>query len=248
MHDLFPEKVRLDQESHKYTHDNGDEYVGFTKVFEYISKPFFRGVAKKVAANENISVTEVQERWDGQRDEGSRIDDVLTHYCQTGELKDEKMKGAVEQILSHYKGYHKTYEQLVVYNEEYRTATAIDKLVACSNRKDGLCEIGDFKCFEKMDLFSGTGWLKEPFAHLPDTKFIKTAFQLSYGALHFEMLTGRKCKKLFIHMIQPSTIYNEIVNQQIIQVPYLKTDVIKLLEMNKENILNDLTPKEQNVF
>jgi serine protease inhibitor len=47
-------------------------------------------------------------------------------------------------------------------------------------------------------------------------------------------------------MIQPSTIYNEKINQQIIEVPYLKRDVEMLLEMNKENILKQLTP--ENVF
>jgi hypothetical protein len=35
-------------------------------------------------------------------------------------------------------------------------------------------------------------------------------------------------------MIQPSTIYNETINQQIIQLPYLRSDVVLLLEMYKK--------------
>ena len=233
-HGLFEERVTLDVETHKYTHQNGDVYQGFSRVYETISKPFFKGVANKVADKEGVSVTEVQQRWDGQRDEGSRIDDALTEYCKSGKLSDEKLKPAIDQILSHYNEFHSSHEQLIVYSEEYKTATAIDKLAMYSNRKDGLVAVSDFKCFEKMDLFGGTGWLKAPFNHLPDNKFIKTAFQLSYGAYHFEQLTGRKCKRLFIHMIQPSTIYNEVINQQIIQLPYLRSDVVLLLEMYKK--------------
>lgn len=245
-HGLFEPKVKLDLETHSYTHDNGDKYMGFSSVYEKISKPFFRGIANKVAEAEGITATEVTEKWDSQRDEGSRIDDALTEYCKSKTLSDEKLKSGIDQILAHYTDFKVTEEQLVVYNEEFRTATAIDKWCGYSNRKDGLFAIGDFKCFEKMDLFGGTGWLKGPFSHLPDTKFIKTAFQLSYGAYHFEMLTGRKCKRLFIHMIQPSTIYNEVVNQQIIQLPYLRNDVKLLLETFKEEILEDLKP--QSVF
>lgn len=233
-HGLFAERVKLDLENHVYTHENGDIYTGFSHVYERISKPFFKGIAKVVAEKEGVEAKEVSQKWDAQRDEGIRIDDALTEYCKTGKCEDEKLIPALNQILEHYSLYKENHEQLIVYSEEYKTATAIDKLCCYSARKDGLVAISDFKCYEKMDLFGGSGWLKEPFSHLPDNKFIKIAFQLGYGAYHFEQLTGRKVKKLFIHMVQPSTIYNEKINQQIIDVPYLRTDVKQLLEIHKE--------------
>lgn len=243
MHGLFEEKVKLDLETHVYTHDNGDIYTGFSSVYERISKPFFRGISKKVAEKEGVNAHEVTQRWDAQRDEGVRIDDALTEYCKSGKCEDEKLIPALNQILDNYSAYKENHEQLIVYSEEYKTATAIDKLCLYSNRKDGLYAISDFKCYEKMDLFGGSGWLKEPFSHLPDNKFIKIAFQLSYGAYHFEQLTGRKAKKLFIHLVQPSTIYSEKINQKIIDVPYLRSDVKLLLDMHKENDLNKLNPE-----
>lgn len=252
-HGLFEEKVKLDAETHVYSDRNAQNYMGFSSTFDFVTTPFFNGAAKLVAAKEGVQTSDIQARWDGQRDEGSRIDDALTLFAASGKVADgnEDIKDALEQILVHYKNYHKTHEQLLVYNETFCTATAIDKVGIHTNRKDSPFDISDFKCFEKMELFEHKGWLKAPFNHLSDTKFIKIAFQLSFGAYHLEQLTGKKVKKLFIHLIKPSTCKKSedgttIVEQQIIQCPYLKNDIILLLSTFADEIKTKLAEQKLN--
>lgn len=247
-HGLFPELVSLDLDSHVYTNKvTGQIYKGFSSVFGTISKPFFTGIAKKVAEKECVPVSEVQSRWDAQRDEGTKIDDALTEYSRTG-IADAELKPSLDIILAHYKHFNQTHEQLVVYNNQYGTATAIDKLGMYSNRKDSCFSVSDWKCFEKMELHDHRGWLKEPFSHLPDTKFTRICFQLSYGAWHFEELTGKRCKKLFIHLIQPSTVRQGVLNQQIIPVPYIKHDIFLLLEHYSNQKNSILASNQESIF
>lgn len=252
-HQLFPENVKLDPESHVYSDDNNQNYMGFSSVFNFIGKEFFAGLHKTVAFSEGIDPSEVRARWDAQREDGNRIDDCLTEYAKTGKLGDENqdLLDAVKQILPYYSEYNKTFEQLIVYNEKYKTATAIDKLSLCTNRKDSPFVTSDFKAFEKMDLMRHNGWLKAPFDYLPDSKFIKIAFQLSYGSYHFEKLTGKRCKQQFIHLVKPSTCKKvgdeEVkVEQQIIQVPYMKLEIELLLSTFADEIKTKLAEQKQN--
>lgn len=248
-HGLFQEKVRLDDETHVYYDDIGNNYMGFSSTFGFVSKPFFEGLHKKVAQSEGVEPSEVKARWDGQRDEGTRIDDALTLYASTGKIEDENidLKESLDQILVHYKDYHKCFEQLVVYNEQYRTATAIDKCGMFTNRKDSSFFISDFKAYEKMQIMDHKGWLKEPFNYLPDSKFTKISFQLSFGAYHLEQLTGKKCKSLFIHLIKPSTCKKDVkVEQQIIHVPYLKPQIELLLSTFADEIKAKLLEQRSN--
>lgn len=248
-HSLFEEKVKLDDKTHVYSDDIGNNYMGFSSTFGFISKPFFSGLAKTVAQSEGVSTTEVQNRWDGQRNEGSRIDDALTLYASTGKIADENLdlKESLDQILVHYKDYHKCFEQMVVYNEKYRTATAIDKCGLFTNRKDSSFFISDFKAYEKMEIMTHSGWLKAPFEYLPDSKFIKIGMQLSFGAYHLEQLTGKRCKSLFIHLIKPSTCKEGTkVEQQIIHVPYLKPQIELLLSTFADEIKLKLVEQKNN--
>lgn len=252
-HGLFEEKVKLDAETHVYSDGNAQNYMGFSSTFEFVTTPFFNGAAKLVAAKEGVQTSDIQARWDGQRDEGTRIDDALTLFATSGKVADgnEDIKDALEQILVHYSHYHKTHEQLLVYNEEFCTATAIDKIGIHTNRKDSPFDISDFKCFEKMELFEHKGWLKAPFNHLSDTKFTRINFQLSFGAYHLEALTGKKVKRLFIHLIKPSTckkVGDEkvTVEQQIIQVPYMKLEIELLLKTFADEIKAKLAEQKLN--
>ncbi len=150
-----------------------------------------------------------------------------------------------------YINYHSTHEQLDVYSEYFRTAGRPDKLFLFTNRKDSPFGISDFKAFEDVLNTDGTlkhtaeeslyihrGWCKEGFSHLPNTKFTKISMQLSIYAYYFEGLTGRKCKELFIHLINATK-----KTHTKIYVPYLKRDVEHLLEVNKEDILKQLMPE-----
>jgi hypothetical protein len=246
MEPLFPAKVVLTEPDHKYHDSAGQEYMSFSSVYEFVCERFD---AKKIAyfaggKNEEGMIAKLNE-WDKKREVGVRLDKALTEYAKTGRTDEQDLLDAVKTILGTYAPH--TAEQVVVYNEQYRTAGTADKISFTSNRKDSKFIVSDFKCYEKFDLHESRGWLKAPFEHLPKSKFIQISFQLSYYAFHFEQLTGKKCNGMFIHLIDPTTIGGEIREQKI-HVPYLKNDILILLETFKDQIKEKLSNKNEFVI
>lgn len=250
MAELFPEKVKLSEPDHKYYDENGEEYLSFSSIYEFVSAKFD---AQKVAyftggKSEQGMIAKLDE-WDAKRAEGVRIDNALLQYAKEGKVSeaDKDIEEAVKEILSDYT--KPTFEQLVVYNTHWRTAGTLDKLTLSSNRKDSKFTVSDFKCFENFDLHESRGWLKAPFDYLPKSKFIQIAFQLSYYAYHIEHLTAKKCDGLFIHLICPNSCKSGgKVKQERIYIPYMKMEIEVLLETFKDQIKERLTNKNEFVI
>lgn len=250
-HNLFPEKVKLNEELHKYFDDYGQEYIGFSRFSSlFLGKPFQADlIAGVTAKSEGVDKSVVLDRWQQQTDDGTKIDKALELAATFGvdQLPEEyfDIKQLVDDVLMVYKDYHSCYEQVVTYNEYMRIAGSPDKFALTSSRKDGSFIMSDYKCFVKgtEDLYLARGWMDAPFNHLPKTKYHKIAMQLSYYSFQLEELLGKRCKQLFIHLIDPIN-----KTHQQIPVPYLKTDIQLCLEMNKEKILLMTTPIEDTIF
>ena len=119
IHDLFPQKVRLFEDEHKYYHDNGDEYMSFSKLFTSLSPKFDSDrVSGYVAKNNGTTKETVLLDWQSRTAEGTRIDNALTLYAQTGQIleTDRDIASIVKHVLKKYEGYHRCYEQVVVYS------------------------------------------------------------------------------------------------------------------------------------
>lgn len=231
-HGLFEEKVKCD-ENHVYSDNEGNEYISFSKLYDLICPPFDSGVSRFVAKAKGVTQEEILGEWNDKRDNGTRIDDALTLYFETGLIKEENndIKDLILSVAGEYKKHKRGFSQIIVYSEKHRTAGTSDKTFLFTYMKDSAFGKSDFKCFEKDDLFKRRGWLNAPFEHLPNTKYTKIAFQLSYYAYHFEELTRRKCNELFIHVINPAT-----QTHQKVYCPYMKHDVKLLLETYKPQI------------
>jgi len=250
IHNLYDQKVRLDEKVHKYFDNEGKEYMSFSRLYNFLVPKFDANfIAGQVAKSEGRSKEAVLGQWSNATDEGTRIDAALELYAQTGQIleSDRDLKGIVEHVLGKYKDYHSCHEQLVVYNTITRTAGSLDKLALCSNRKDSKFHISDFKCFDKGMSYESKGqaWLNYPLDHLPNTKYSKINIQLSYYAYHFELLTGRKCERMFVDMIIPKKDVTGKVIQytnKVIPMTYLKRDIKDLLDYFKEKIINELEP------
>lgn len=252
MAELFPAKVTLHEESHKYYDENGEEYLSFSSLFSEIGGSFdankiayFTGGKSQEGMEKNLA------KWEEQRSDGVRVDEALTHYLKHGEIRAEHKDIELDILQLGIIYPTVRYPQLTVYNEHYRTAGTADTVSLTSNRKDSSLIISDTKCYEKMetDLYEGRGWLKAPFTHLPNSKYIKTSMQLSYYAYHVEALTGKRVKELFIHLIQPSTCKNggNAVHKKI-PVPYMRFEIEVLLETFKDQIKDKLTNKNEFVI
>lgn len=246
IHNLFPNEVYLEPKEHKYFDSKGNQYISFSALYGKLVKKFdAEGISKLVSRANGKSADEVRQGWEQTAVNGTRIDKALELYAQTATIldSDEDLKQLVPQVLEKYKIYNKTFEQGVPYSKKYRVAGSWDKLSLTSNRKDSKFHLSDFKCFEKgYDSLFTVGsqpWLNHPFNHLPNTKFTKISFQLSFYAYLFEELTGRGCERLFIDLITPVfdkdhrliSYKNEVINTM-----YLKNDVKIFLETFKEDI------------
>lgn len=249
---LYPEKVKLEPESHKYYDNDGNEYMGFSRFYnEFLFKKFDtefmagRVAAASVGSEAERSKAEVLSEWNGAKDLGNLYDKALED-CAGSSLfyaKYPEIEHEIRSILKEYEEYHSTFEQKVVYNEHYRIAGSPDKFCLTSTRKDGSFVMSDFKVFQKDDLYISRGWLKEPLQHLPAQKFIKIALQLSYYAFQLEELLEKRCKGLFIHLIDPN-----LKSHRKVWVPYMKNDIHMVLLSKKEEILNMVTKTEESLF
>lgn len=256
LHNLFPNLVRLDEETHTYTDSDGLEYMSFSRIVNEFLCPKFDGanISKHVARSQGISADEVLGKWDKQRDEGTRIDNALTLFAQTGQIlqSDADLEGLVKTVLAKYSKLNKTYEQVVLYNKEYRVAGCTDKLGIISNRKDSGFKVFDYKVMELGITFDHKGqkWFNAPFDYLINSRYNKITIQLSFYAKLLEWLTGRKCEGLFIDLIKPIKVDGELIKYEnkVIPVSYQKHGVERLLEMNKEKILRLLEPQVINVI
>ncbi len=249
---LYPQKVKL-TENHEYLDANGARYMGFSKFCdEFLIKPFNSagaayGVAKSaINKGENMSAQTVLDKWDDQRENGVRVDKALQLFLEEdGKILPEN-EDITELINSVCLEYPKklTHCQSVVYNEHYKIGGSPDVFSLTSNRADGQFDMGDFKVFEKDDnLHDHKGWLFPPMSHLSNTKITKINLQLTYYAIQLEELTGKRCRKLFVHLINPITqTHRKIV------LPYLKNDMLILLETNKEKILEYSKKPEESLF
>lgn len=252
--ELFPPKVKLRDSDHTYWHENGEQYMSFSELFAEIGGSFEANkIAYFVGGKTEVGMNAKLSEWEEKRKDGVRVDNALTHYLKHGEVPAEfnDMNLAIIHLGESCYDYAKVLPQQTLFNEDYRTAGTCDNLCLTTNRKDAGLVLSDTKCYEKMeeDLYKGRGWLKAPFEHLPNSKFIKTAFQLSYYGHHAEKLTGKKIKELFIHLIQPSTCKNDWnVNHKKIAVPYLKHDIEIFLETFKDKIKEKLTNKNKFVI
>lgn len=247
---IYNEKVKLNEVDHYYYDDNGLRYMGFSSFYnEFLHRKFDANfMASRVAeaskgSEEEKSKQDVLDEWAKKNEMGCYYDKAIEEcvdpifYEKCPDIAD-----TVKSVLAEYESYKGVHcQQKVVYNEYYRIAGSPDKFCLTSNRKDSSFIMSDFKVFEKDDLYVGRGWLNEPFNHLPASKFIKIAFQLSYYAFQLEhLLEGKRPKELFIHLIDPLA-----KTHRKIQVPYLRTDIQLVLEINREKIINLLTVKQQ---
>lgn len=249
VHTLFPNEVYLEPIEHKYFDGQGNQYISFSALYGKLVAKFNADfISKQVSKHGPLSANEVKASWEQTAVNGTRIDKALEVYAQTARLEesDEDLKELVEEVLIKYKSYNSTFEQGVPYCKKYKVAGSWDKLSLVSNRKDSKFHLSDFKCFEKglPSLFTikGQPFLNAPFEHLPNTKYTKISFQLSFYAYLFEQLTGRKCERLFIDLITPkwNGVVLESYTNEVVPVIYLKNDIKIFLETFKDEIGKDL--------
>jgi hypothetical protein len=247
-HNLFTPTVTLNKETHSYRDTNGNRYIGFNEFYKNLIEPFDSDmISGRVAKSRGVSKESVLKEWSDiakqSTDKGTAIDIGIKGYMN-GET-DKYHEFA--DVCKEYENYHKNISDVVVYSEKYKVATEIDLTCLISNRKDAWFDLTDFKSNERTGIeFTSKyrKWLKAPFDHLPDTNYTKTAFQLAYGAYLLEELTGRRCRRLFIHYVPA----DNIKAHQIIPVMYMKNDLIKALDLYRSGLEDSVRTIQPVIF
>ncbi len=245
IHTLFPNKVRLEPVTHTYSDGEGNSYMSVSALLKMIAEKFEDTPAYKIASEEKR--LEWKQIGKESADHGTRIHNALELFSNTGQIlkEDEEYEGLIKDVSAEYNEYHKSFNEVCLYNEKYRVAGTTDKICAISNRKDCEVDLADFKTNNRKGITYFNPYKKRlypPFDHLQDCNYVKYSFQLSIYAYFFEELTGRKVRNLFIHSINA-----ENKTHTKIPVLYLKNDVKLLLDTYAGKIEETINPI-QNAF
>ena len=155
-----------------------------------------------------------------------------------GLTNDENIKKINFQALNFYQDYKDRLEHLadeyVIGSEEYNLASAIDHLFI--NKLTGGLVLVDYKTnsdIRKNEKYAKK--MKVPLTHLKDTTLNHYAIQLSIYKYLVEKYTNLKIEDFFIVYMSEN-----IENYEIIEVPYLKEEVIKILENRRVKNMNSV--------
>ena len=241
------------EENHTYTYKDKPISIGATGLIEQYTQDFdVETVAERVAEKQGISVQEVLDEWEYKNKFACTKGSTCHEYAQSlwsGEKwqalvfdKSEEYLKAVGRIrmqaLTFYYDYkdrlEHLYDEYVIGSEEYNIASAIDHLFI--NKLTGGLVLVDYKT--NSDIHKNEKYAKQmkvPLSHLKDFTLNHYYIQLSIYKYLVEKYTNLKIEEMFIVWFSEN---ND--NYEIIEIPYLKDEVIKILENRREKNMNSV--------
>lgn len=182
--------IKFDKQLHKYWYADNPlefnvEFKGVTSLIGEYKNPFERDrISKFVAQREGVSQQEILDQWEQTRDDaidyGNLVHDSIEEFDNTGEINP-----ACETEITNYSNQALMYgltpviSEWVVYDEDIRRASAIDKLFYREDDKKYV--IGDFKTPEKGIQYEGYKGQRMlyPLRGLHDSSYWHYSLQLS---------------------------------------------------------------------
>lgn len=223
-----------------------------TLIGDYCNKFNAEEIAEKVAVKENRSVQEILDEWK-YKNQFARNKGTNGHnFAQSlwnGELYheiefdlSEGFKMANNAIYNQAKNFYNDFssklehlaDEFVVGSEEYDIASAIDHLFI--NKLTGRLVLIDYKTnsdIHKSEKYAKN--MKIPLNNLKDFTLNHYYIQLSIYKFLIEKYTGLVIDEMFIVWFSEN---NE--NYEIIEIPYLKDEVIKILENRRVKNMNSV--------
>ena len=208
-------------------------------------------------SNEAIEVRKqiVLKGWNNKlvnsQDYGIDIHDIAEKINNNKEVSPEYelFKRQLNAIYSHYRFL---YSEFKVYSEKYRVAGTIDTIGIRQKTLNSFVDFSDFKTnIEKGITFTSSklndkGQLKhyrkmylKPIDHLEECTYNEYALKLSLYAYLFEQEYKMKPGRLFILFIKDmkpeENLVQKIFKLQEYPVPYMKNEVIAMLEHYRKN-------------
>lgn len=241
-------EVYLEPKSHRYFNRSGDEYTSISKFREQFKEPFNKSNSHNCAGKGNyigMSSDQVSKQWEDYGKEraavGTRIHEAIELFSDTATTKpeDAHFRPFLLNIASQYKDYWRTYNEVIIHDDENMLAGTADKFLVTTSHRNSIIDITDWKTnikgIHQKDLDKKGNpvnkYMLHCLDHLMDSKYNDYAIQLSIYAYMLQKQTGRRIGQLNIHYINPE---NPLINYKI-PVPYMKYEVEKMLEFHKNN-------------
>lgn len=247
------------ENGHYYEYRGQRVGISVTRLIEEYANEFDRdGIAEKVAKRDNKTIDEVLAEWEYKNKfacaKGSNChefaqslwsgnDNYYDDFDDSIEFKNANNSISI-QAINFYEDYNNIYEHIqdeqVVGSAEYDIASAVDHLFY--NKLTGEVDLIDYKTNSILKGYNDdeknrryTKKMKTPLSHLNDDSITHYYIQLSIYKYLIEKYTNIKITNLVIVYMSEN-----IENYEIISVPYLKDEVIKILESRRKINMNSV--------
>ena len=241
-------------DGHYYTYKDKPVGISVTRfIAEYENEFDQLGIAERCAIKQNKSVEEILAEWKYKADFACSKGTTCHEYAQSlwsgEEWKFKDFDGsknyeiAVDLIQNQANNFHDNYQdhlehlqdELVVGSAEYDIASAVDHLFY--NKLTGGLVLVDYKTNSTLKGYNDdiknrryTKKMKVPLHNIDDDSLHHYYIQLSIYKFLIEKYTGLKVDEMFIVYMSEN-----IENYEIIPIPYLYEEVIKILELRRAN-------------
>ena len=235
-------------DDHHYEYKGERIGISVTRLIEEYCNEFdAEGMAEKVANRDGKTIQQVLDEWAYKRDFSCEKGTTCHEWSQSlwsgAEYKpllyDESKEymSALIKIRSQAVNFKNDYQdhlehlidELPIGSEEFDLASCVDHLFY--NKLTGGLVLVDYKTNSLMDGYNKKAYkkaMKVPLSHINDDALHHYYIQLSIYKYLIEKYTGLKVDEMFIVYMSEN-----IENYEIIDIPYLKEEVEKILELRK---------------
>ena len=247
------EDFKFFEEDHHYEYKGKRVGISVTRfIEEYCNEFNAEKVAERVATKQNKTIQQVLDEWQYKNKFACEKGSTCHEYAQSlwsgkeyrqlyfddSEEYLEAVSHIQVQALSFCEDYQDRLEHLadefVVGSEEYNIASAIDHLFI--NKLTGGLVLVDYKTnsdIHKSEKYAKN--MKVPLQHMKDFTLNHYYIQLSIYKYLLEKYTDLEVSEMFIVYFSEN-----IKNYEIIEIPYLKEEVMKILENRREKNMNSV--------
>ena len=243
------------EDGHFYEYKGERVGISVTRLIEEYTNEFEQQeMAEKVAIRDEKTVQQVLDEWKYKADfaceKGTTCHEFAQSLWSRNEYtplnfdKSEEYKMAVAKIRCqaiNFKNYYEHHlehliDELPIGSGEYDIASCVDHLFY--NKLTGGLVLVDYKTNSYMSGYNKKAYSKKmkiPLQHLNDDALHHYYIQLSIYKFLIEKYTGLKVDEMFIVYMSEN-----IENYEIIEIPYLKNEVEKILENRRVRNMNSV--------
>ena len=244
---------RFFEQDHHYEFRGQLVNMSATKLIEQYANEFdSETVAERVANKEGKTIQQVLDEWKYRNEFACVKGSVCHEYVQCLWNKNDfdrtdfdgskEFLKAVDVIESQADRFYEDYkdklqhlaDEYIIGSEEYDIASAVDHLFI--NKLTNELVLVDYKT--NSDMYKNDKYaksMKVPLHHLKDTTLNHYCIQVSMYKFLIEKYTNLKVSEMFIVWLSEN---ND--NYQIVETPYLKKEVFKILENRRVKNMNSV--------